>query len=271
MAVYAVGDIQGCALPLEGLLERLRFDADRDVVWLVGDLINRGPDSLAALRLVKGLGPSARVVLGNHDLHFLAVYEGIRCARPGDTLKKLLKAPDIDKLAHWLRHQPLVYADRKLQTLMVHAGVYPGWRWRQLMQYAKEVEHILQGNKYRKLLQAMYGPRPARWRQDLTGYDRYRFIINALTRMRYISARGSLNLTEKGAPGEVPEKWMPWFDHPDRRCRKWRIVFGHWSALGYFQRKNLISLDSGCVWGGKLTAVRLDQAGVSPYWQFDCP
>ena len=205
-----------------------------------------------------------------HDLHLLAVNEGIRRVRQGDTLKPILKAPDRDELMHWLRHRPLVHCDEQIRTLMVHAGVYPGWRRKQLVAYAREVEGILRGPDYGQLLRTMYGRRPTKWDPDLGGWERYRFITNACTRMRYCDLKGNLNFTQKGPPGSQPKRLVPWFDHPDLQCRKWRIVFGHWSALGYFQAGRLVSLDSGCVWGGKLTMVRLDNGENARCWQVKC-
>lgn len=273
MAVYAIGDIQGCVLPFEELLEKLAFDPNEDKLWLTGDLVNRGPDSLQTLRLVKKLGASVVTVLGNHDLHFLAIAEKIRRNRTGDTLKQIRKAPDLDELIAWLRQQPLVHCDKKLKVILVHAGVYPGWSRKQLLQYARSVERKIQGKKYLKFLQKMYGRQPVGWNDQLKGWQRIRFITNALTRMRYCDARGNLNFTQKCAPGSQPKKLMPWYEHPNMKCKKWRIVFGHWSSLGYIQNNRVISLDSGCVWGGKLTAVRLDgmdASFVAPIWQLDC-
>ena len=270
MAVYAVGDIQGCAVPLEEMLDRLKFDPADDRLWLAGDLVNRGPDSLEVLRLVRQLGDRVVSVLGNHDLHFLAVVEGIRRSRRGDTLKKLLRAPDLPEIVAWLRRQPMAHFDRELGAIMVHAGVYPGWRRKQLMSLAAEVETLIRGEGCRDLLRNMYGRRPVIWKDSLQGWERYRFIVNALTRMRYCDARGSLNFTQKGPPGTQPKRWMPWFDHPAMRCRKWKILFGHWSSLGFLQYRNYVSLDSGCVWGGKLSAVRVDSSYPFTCFQIDC-
>ena len=270
MAVYAIGDIQGCVLPLEELLEKLEFDPAVDRLWVTGDLVNRGPDSLGTLRLIRQLGACVNAVLGNHDLYFLSIVERIRRPRQVDTLKQLLKVPDIEELAHWMRHLPLVHCDKSLKTIMVHAGIYPGWKRKQLIRNAREIETLLRGEDYKTFLRKMYGRKPLKWKPDLAGWDRSRFIVNALTRMRYCDSRGNLNFTQKGPPGSQPRKYMPWFEHPAMKCRKWRVVFGHWSALGYLQQGNFISLDSGCVWGGKLTAVRLDAKFHAPYWQLDC-
>ncbi len=270
MAVYAVGDIQGCALPFEALLEKIRFNPSADTIWIAGDLINRGPNSLDTLRLVKSLGNSAITILGNHDLHFLSVACGLRNTHSKDTLKPILKSPDCAELADWIRHRPLLHIDKNLKTLMVHAGVYPGWRKSDLVGYAREVEGILRGPDYQDFLRNMYGNKPVKWSANLKGWQRYRFIINSLTRMRYVDADGNLNFTQKGAPGSQPTKWIAWFNHPQLQCQKWRIVFGHWSSLGYFQAGNIVSLDSGCVWGGKLTAIQLDCKDKTPCWQINC-
>ncbi len=270
MVDYAIGDIQGCVLPFEELLEKLEFNPQKDKIWLTGDLVNRGPDSLQTLRLVKKLGHSAVTVLGNHDLHFLAVAEKIRRNRPGDTLAQFRKAPDLEELVAWLRRQPLVYCDKRLKVIMVHAGMYPGWSRKQLIRYAREVEKTIQGDKYKDFLRQMYGKSPALWKENLKSWPRRRLITNSLTRIRFCNAKGRLNFTHKGPPGSQPKNLVPWYEHPDMKCKKWRIVFGHWSSLGYRQCKNIISLDSGCVWGGKLTAVRLDSNYIAPSWQLDC-
>lgn len=270
MAVYAIGDIQGCLIPFEELLEKINFDPVLDQVWLTGDLVNRGPDSLQALRFIKGLGNSAVTVLGNHDLHFLAVARKIRNARSGDTLKPLLRAPDLEELVDWLRQQPLVHCDKGLKVLMSHAGVYPGWSKRQLMLCANQVEKKLRGKNIDRFLEKMYGSEPETWCDSLRGSKRLRFITNALTRMRYCDIHAKLDFDKKNPPDNQNKKLLPWFEHPDMKCKKWRIVFGHWSALGYLQKKNIISLDSGCVWGGKLTAVRLDAEYQAPTWELNC-
>ncbi len=270
MAVYAVGDIQGCTLAFEELLEKCHFDPQADKIWICGDIVNRGPASLEAIRLIKKLGSSAITILGNHDLHLLAVAEKIRRSRQGDTIKSILEAPDRDELLHWLRHRPLVHIDRSLKTLMVHAGVYPGWSRKQLLCYAQEVETVLQGDDYVSLLNNMYGRKPVKWNNKLEGWERCRFIINALTRMRYCDNKTRLDFNQKGSPGSQPKRLLPWFLHPELKCKNWRVVFGHWSALGYQQQNNIISLDSGCVWGGKLTMVRLDSSFHAPSWQLSC-
>lgn len=270
MAIYAIGDIQGCAVPFEELLDDLDFDPATDRVWLTGDLVNRGPHSLETLRIVRGFGDSAITVLGNHDLHLLAVAEGIRRPRPGDSLKAILKAPDRDELLHWLRHLPMVHVDRELKALMVHAGVYPGWGPSKVQRLGREVETVLQGADYGKFLRAMYGSEPRKWNGDLSGMNRLRFITNTLTRMRYVDSQRRLDFDHKGPPGSQPPRLSPWFAHPKMKCDGWRIVCGHWSALGFSRQGNIISLDSGCVWGGALTAVRLDGDNSRQHWQVGC-
>ncbi len=272
MAVYAVGDIQGCVVALEELLDDLQFDPAKDQLWLTGDLVNRGSGSLESLRLVKGLGSAAITILGNHDLHLLSVVEGIKPLRPGDTLKKIITAPDRDELVAWLRNQPLAHFDESLKTLMVHAGVYPGWSAKKLKRRAAEVESVLRGpnQPYRTFLKEMYGRRPTVWKGSMQGNKRLRFITNACTRMRYVNIERQLDFEQKGAPGSQPKDLMPWFQHPSLKCRNWRIVCGHWSALGFWRDSKITALDSGCVWGGALTAVRLDGENQRQCWQVGC-
>ena len=270
MAVYAVGDIQGCAVALEELLDDLQFETQTDRLWLTGDLVNRGPNSLETLRLVKGFGESAITVLGNHDLHLLAVAAGIKQLRPGDTLKKILRAPDCDELIDWLRHLPMVHADQQMRAIMVHAGAYPGWGPGRLQRRAREVEQVLRSDDYKDFLSNMYGRTPRKWNAELAGTHRLRFITNAMTRMRFVDGEGRLNFTQKGPPGSQPKSLMPWYQHPETRCKNWRIVCGHWSALGYMRSGRIIALDSGCVWGGALTAVRLDGDNHRQLWQVGC-
>lgn len=287
MAVYAIGDVQGCVVALEEMLDKLRFDPHRDQVWLTGDLVNRGPHSLETLRLVKGLGGGAVTVLGNHDLHLLAVAAGAREARPGDTLDAILRAPDRDELLDWLRRRPLIHFDKRAalgrKTLLVHAGVYPGWRKKEAAARAAEVENLLRGRggpgesggaggDYRRFLRAMYGRAPAKWRdaEALDRWQRARFITNAFTRMRYCAAAGDLDFAHTGRPGEQPPGLLPWFEHPRRKCRKWRVVFGHWSSLNFMRGRDVIGLDSGCIWGRALTAVRLDGERAGQHWQVKC-
>jgi len=258
LAVYAIGDLQGCYDPFRRLLDKLRFDPHKDRLWLTGDLVNRGPKSLKTLRYVKGLGKAVRVVLGNHDLHLLALGSGVRSSEPHyESLQKILSAADGDELLDWLRRQPLAHYDKKLNTLMVHAGVPPQWTLKKTLKRAAEVEAVLSGDNYGKLLQHMYGDRPRRWSSDLKGFARQRFIINAFTRTRMIYRDGRLNFTHNGPPEKARKGLQPWFDAENPRWAGTRIVFGHWAALGLFVEEDLISLDSGCVWGRALSAVRL--------------
>jgi bis(5'-nucleosyl)-tetraphosphatase (symmetrical) len=261
---HAIGDIQGCCDELRALLARIGFSADRDRLWLVGDLVNRGPQSLEVLRFVRALGDNAIVVLGNHDLHLLAVACGSRPARRSDTLEKILQAPDRDSLLEWLATRPLAYFEAG--DLLVHAGVVPQWTVAKTLELAREVESALR-NDPGNLFAHMYGDEPDHWSEDLAGTDRLRFAINVLTRVRVCTNEGHINLRLKGKPPAAGSPWIPWFDIPSRRTRGNRVVFGHWSALGLIARQDVIGLDSGCVWGGALTAVDLDSdlaAGGAP-------
>jgi bis(5'-nucleosyl)-tetraphosphatase (symmetrical) len=257
MATYAIGDIQGCEDELKRLLDRIRFDPAGDRLWFAGDLVNRGPGSLGVLRLVRSLDASAVTVLGNHDLHLLAIAEGNGRHVKGGSLNEVLAAPDRDELLHWLRHRPLMHCDPDRGYALVHAGLPPQWTLDEALGYALELESVLQGPGYRDYLLGMYGNEPARWAPDLTGIERLRIITNCLTRLRYCTADGSLALKEKGTLATRPKDLIPWFQHPGRLTRGDRIVFGHWSALGYWDRDNVWGIDSGCLWGGHLTALRL--------------
>jgi bis(5'-nucleosyl)-tetraphosphatase (symmetrical) len=258
MARYAIGDIQGCCDELKGLLARLGFSADRDEVWFVGDLVNRGPQSLETLRLVRALGANATVVLGNHDLHLLALaYGSKRKEKDGDTLGAVLEAPDREQLLEWLLGRPLAVYDEPRGDFLVHGGLVPEWTPRQAAKLAREVEAVLREDA-RTLFDSMYGNKPAKWNENLRGMDRLRFVINAFTRMRYVALDGTVDLKQKGAPGEQAEGFVPWFDAPGRASAEVRVVCGHWSTLGFKRRKDLVALDTGCVWGGALTAVNLD-------------
>ena len=264
MSRYAIGDIQGCCAELRALLTRLGFTADRDRLWFVGDLVNRGPQSLETLRFVHSLADNAIVVLGNHDLHLLAVACGSRPARRSDTLNEILHAPDRDALLEWLVTRPLAHFEAG--DLLVHAGVAPQWTVETTLGLAREVESALR-NDPRNLFDHMYGDEPDRWSADLAGADRLRFAINVLTRMRVCTNEGRVNLRIKGKPPAADSPWLPWFNVPGRRTRDTRVVFGHWSALGLIVRDDVIGLDSGCVWGGELTAIDLDghpAAGIAP-------
>jgi bis(5'-nucleosyl)-tetraphosphatase (symmetrical) len=258
MAVYAVGDVQGCYAELARLLDTLQADPSRDEFWFVGDLVNRGPRSLEVLRLVKSLGRAAVVVLGNHDLHLLAFALAPGERAPDAELRPVLDAPDRDELVDWLRARPLAHYRPDLNTLMVHAGVAPEWDPLQTMKLAREVEQVLRGAGCAAFLAQMYGNRPDRWSPSLAGTERQRFVINCLTRIRYCHADGRLDFVEHGPPGSQGAGLVPWFELATRATQAVRIVFGHWSSLGFLQRANLLGLDTGCVWGRTLTAVRLD-------------
>ena len=263
---YAIGDIQGCATELSELLARLDFSPDRDELWFVGDLVNRGPRSLEALRLVRALGESATVVLGNHDLHLLAVAYGARpSGRSGDTLDEVLAAPDRDALIEWLLTRPLAHFDPKSGDLLIHAGLVPEWSAPQTLNLAGEVATALRHDPGAFFAQ-MYGDRPDCWSEALTGPDRLRFIVNVLTRMRVCTADGRIDLKMKGPPAKARPGYLPWFEHEHRASRDVRVVFGHWSALGYVNSRGVLGLDTGCVWGGALTAQRLDADGAPISW-----
>lgn len=264
MHTYAIGDVQGQRAALEELLAKIDLKAE-DRVWFVGDLVNRGPDSLGVLRLVKALGERAITVLGNHDLHLLARAEGITGAKQRDTLDGILTAPDRDELLTWLRQRPLAHYDNGY--LMVHAGVLPQWTAPRVVALAGEVERALGGPDYRAFLTQLYGNEPARWDERLTGAARLRLIVNALTRMRMLYADGTMDFEFKAHPEEAPPGLAPWFDVP-RKTADCTIVVGHWSALGLLIRPNLLALDSGCVWGRTLSAVRL---GDRVLFEVSCP
>lgn len=261
MSVYAIGDVQGCYEPLVRLLDRLRFDPAADTLWFAGDLVNRGPQSLAVLRLVRGLGERAVTVLGNHDLNLLALAAGVDRSRKRDTLDAVLDAPERDELLDWLRRRPLLHHDAGLGFTLVHAGLAPAWDLARASACAGELEAVLRSDAYADYLPQMYGDRPERWSDALTGVERLRCITNHFTRMRFCRADGTLDLDASGPPGSQPAGFMPWFEVPGRRNAGLDIVFGHWAALGYYRAPGVHALDSGCVWGGRLTALRLDDGG----------
>lgn len=273
MAIYAVGDLQGCLDPLERLLERVQFDPGNDRLWLVGDLVNRGPQSLECLRRVRDLGNAAVTVLGNHDLHLLATAAGVRPPRARDTLRSVLESPDAPDLLEWLARQPLVHHDAELGWTMVHAGIPPEWDLRTALREAEAVALALREPLSRlPFLRQMYGDEPSQWDPGLVGIERLRFAVNAFTRMRFLHRDGRLDFVEKRPPEEVGPRLFPWFAAPERAMRNQRIVFGHWSALGARQGKDWLSLDSGCVWGRKLTLVRLEAEGhaQTQFWRVNC-
>jgi len=265
MATIAIGDVQGCYDQLMRLLERAGFDERRDVLWFVGDLVNRGPQSLATVRFVKGLGARAVTLLGNHDLNLLAVAEGVRKPHRGDTDGDILAAPDRDELLGWLRGRKMMHAGNGYA--MVHAGLLPQWSIAQALALAREVEAALQAPDYPEFLKRMYGNEPLRWRDDLAGYDRLRIIVNAMTRMRLAAADGTLELNHKLGLATAPAGYLPWYDVPERASRGTPVLFGHWAALGLLVREDAVCLDSGCVWGRALSALRLEDRRL---FQLDC-
>lgn len=259
MATYAIGDLQGCYDPLARLLDSIGFDARADRLWFVGDLVNRGPQSLEVLRFVKGLGAAAVTVLGNHDLHLVMQAEGHGKANKEDTLDAVLAAPDREELLAWLRSLPLFHAEG--ERGMVHAGLLPAWTLDQAQRLSDEVSAALRSPDYRDFLAHMWGSEPNAWRDDLTGWDRLRVVVNAMTRMRFVTPDGRMELRApgaKGPPERGPAGCLPWFDAPGRKSAQAAIVCGHWSALGLRLTDKLLALDSGCLWGGCLTAVRLE-------------
>ncbi|OOG24772.1 bis(5'-nucleosyl)-tetraphosphatase (symmetrical) [Thioalkalivibrio denitrificans] len=258
MPVYAVGDLQGCLDPLKRLMERVRFDPAADRLWLVGDLVNRGLQSLETLRFVRDLGDVAITVLGNHDLHLLAIHNGVHKVRRRDTVEPILNAPDRDALMDWLRHRPLMHHDPQLHWTMVHAGLPPQWDLETARGCASEVEAVLRGEEHRLFLERMYGDEPDLWSPALEGWERLRFITNCFTRLRYCTADGHVDMEYKGAPGGQLPHLMPWYAVPGRKSAGQRIVFGHWSTLGLYEGDDVLALDTGCVWGQTLTLARLD-------------
>ena len=255
---YLIGDLQGCCDALERLLARIGFSPSRDHAYFLGDLVNRGPASLATLRRLQGLGSAATCLLGNHDLHLLAVAYGVSPAGRSDTLDDVLQAPDRAALIDWLRHQRM--AVHAHGWLMVHAGVVPQWDLATTLQLAAEVEQRLRGDGLVDFFRLMYGDEPRRWHDGLAGVERWRFVINVLTRIRFCSADGTLDLKTKEGAGAAPAGTYPWFDVPGRLTAGVPTAFGHWSTLGLINLPDLLSLDTGCVWGGQLTAVRVDDA-----------
>jgi bis(5'-nucleosyl)-tetraphosphatase (symmetrical) len=264
MAVYLIGDAQGCDAALGRLLEAVSFSPSRDTAYLLGDLVNRGPESLAVLRRVMQLGSAARCILGNHDLHLLAAAHGLRPLHPSDTLQDILSASDRNALLNWLRHQPL--ARHEYGLLMVHAGVLPSWSATKTIALASEVQTILQSPDYPDFLRHMYGNEPSAWSDTLQGPERARVIVNALTRLRFCSAGGEMEFATKEGAASAPPGYRPWFEVPGRLTADTPIACGHWSTLGLVQRENLLCLDTGCVWGGSLSACRLpsDWSGNAP-------
>jgi bis(5'-nucleosyl)-tetraphosphatase (symmetrical) len=268
MALYLIGDVQGCDEPLARLLEQISFSPSRDTLYLLGDLVNRGPASDQVLRRLMGYGGAAQCLLGNHDLSLLAVAHGDRAPHRNDTMDAILKAPDGDAMLAWLRAQKMAMQAHGL--LMVHGGVLPQWSAAQVMALAGEVEAVLRGPELMQFLPQMYGNLPAQWSDSLQGADRLRVIVNALTRLRFCTPDGVMDLKASGSLGDAPPGMMPWFDVPGRRTAGTTIAFGHWSTLGYLRRPDIVSLDTGCVWGGCLSALRLSAQGDHELIQVRC-
>lgn len=265
MAVYAIGDVQGCFSCLNRLLEKLNFDESVDSLWFCGDLVNRGPESLATLRFVKSLGDKAIVVLGNHDLHLLAIYHSSQSVDRSDTLYGVVNSSDCDELMAWLQSRPLVHYDNKLQKLLVHAGIHPLWSLEQALEYAGEVERVLAGSDSREYFANMYGDTPDLWSEDLNGFGRLRCITNILTRMRYFRPDGRLDMDAKGSPAQHRNTGLtPWYELNKRVNNPPGIVFGHWSTLQVGVYGQHFAIDGGCVWGGRFVALKLDE--VEPQW-----
>ena len=259
MTIYAVGDIQGCYDELQALLDELKFDFRQDTLWMTGDLVNRGPRSVEVLRFIKSLGECAVTVLGNHDLHLLAVAYGHEPAKKIDTLDSILQADDREELLTWLRNRPLIHHDEIRKLTLVHAGFPPQWSLNTALQCAWELEQVLSGDSFNDFLANMYGDQPAKWDKSLQGWDRLRFIVNCCTRLRYVNSNsGELELKTKGAPGSLSDEYSPWFRAPNRKSIESKIIYGHWSTNGFRVENNTICIDSGCIWGGKLTAVNID-------------
>jgi bis(5'-nucleosyl)-tetraphosphatase (symmetrical) len=256
MATYAIGDVQGCFDELQALTALLRFEPTRDRLWFVGNLVNRGPKSLEVLRYVRALGDSAVTVLGNHDFHLLCLAEGFARKRADDTLDDVLSAPDDPEILAWLRGRPLMHAEPGMA--MVHAGLLPQWSIDKALGLAREVESALRGARYREFLAKLYGAEPRAWRDDLAGWDRLRVIVNAMARMRFCTESGEMDLAAKGS--RAPGGFRPWFEW--RPVDEAPIVCGHWSALGLKLSERLVALDTGCVWGGSLTALRLEDRAL---------
>ncbi len=265
MATYAFGDIQGCYDEMRRLLDIIHFDPARDRLWLAGDIVNRGPQTLEVLRFLRALGDRAVVTLGNHDLHLLVVAAGIRKPHRGDTLDELLAAPDRDELLDWLRRRRLMHADDGF--VMVHAGLLPQWTVAQALSLAGEVEAALQGPDYGGFLRQMYGNEPAYWSDGHAGYERLRVVVNAMTRLRLCTPDGTMEFSHKTGLKGMPAGYLPWFDIPGRASRGTPLIFGHWAALGLLLRPDVYGLDSGCVWGRRLTALRLEDRKL---FQCDC-
>lgn len=255
MAIYAIGDVQGCYDDLLRLLEHIQFNETNDQLWFAGDLVNRGPKSLETLRFVKNLGDAAITVLGNHDMHLLAASCTQKIAQKKDALTQVLEAPDCEELIDWLRFRPLFH--HNADFCLLHAGLPPQWDFKKTKKMAALVEQTLRSPDYPVFLKQMYGNKPNIWSSDLKGAARLRFIVNCFTRMRYCDINGKLDFTNSGPLGSQPKELIPWFELPNRKSADLRIICGHWSTLGYYQANNCYAIDTGCLWGGQLTAIKL--------------
>lgn len=267
MTIYAIGDVQGCFDELQQLLRKINYNPDRDQLWFAGDLVNRGPKSLATLRFVKQ--HASACVLGNHDLHLLAGACHQQFRRRKDTLDEIFHAPDHEQLIHWLRSQSLLHHDPDSGYTMIHAGLPPQWDLQQAKTCAGEVETVLRSENHAQFFEHMYGNQPDQWLDDLAGWDRLRFITNCFTRLRYCTQHGQLALDENGPPGSQAAGLQPWFSWSHRRSKEVKILFGHWSTLGAYEGDNVIALDTGCLWGGKLTALEI--SSKTTRIELDCP
>jgi bis(5'-nucleosyl)-tetraphosphatase (symmetrical) len=267
MSIYAIGDIQGCYDDLLRLLDTISFNENTDQLWFAGDLVNRGPKSLETLRFVKSLGTAAVTVLGNHDLHLLAASCAQKLSNKKDTLLPVLEAPDRDELIDWLRHLPLFHYNDDF--CLLHAGLPPQWDFKQTQKMALIAEQALRGLNYQVFLKQMYGNKPNVWSSNLKGVEKLRFIINCFTRMRYCDVNGRLDFVHRGPLGSQPKHLMPWFEVPKRKNADMRIIFGHWSTLGYYEGPNCYGIDTGCLWGGQLTALKLGEQVQR--FGIDCP
>jgi len=267
MSTYAIGDVQGCYSELQNLLNEINFDERRDELWFAGDLVNKGPKSLQTLRFIKALGVNAKITLGNHDLHLLAVAKNIQPLLKKDTIQEILAADDVEELIDWLKSRPLLITDDNLNFTMVHAGLPPQWSLENAKEFAKECELILQSEKINKLLAEMYGDTPNIWVNSLQDYAKQRFIINCFTRIRFCNSDGMLDFDAKVAPGKQNTSLIPWYSLPNRKTKDNKIIFGHWSTVHIgneknFKQYNVYPIDTGCLWGGRLTAMRLEDEKV---------
>jgi bis(5'-nucleosyl)-tetraphosphatase (symmetrical) len=273
MAIYAIGDIQGCYDELLQLLEKIKYRGDRDRLWFTGDLVNRGPKSLQTLRMIRAMDANAVTVLGNHDLHLLATAYDHQQPGKKDTIDDILAAPDREPLFDWLRSRPLMHVDKDLDLVMVHAGLHPDWTIEKAQSLAHEVESVLRSDKHAVFYRHMYGDKPRKWSDDLKGWSRLRYITNIFTRLRYCDESGATSMGTKGAPGTQPKGLHPWFEIGSRRSKHNQIIFGHWSTLALLNEypySNVYPLDTGCLWGGRLTAMRIDEKPFSKT-SIDCP